>query len=107
MEKNPCVYMLASKKEGTLYIGVTSDLIKRVWEHRNEVTQGFTKNYGVHFLVWYEQHPTMESAIKREKTLKTWLRAWKIHLINKSNPTWKDLYEDLIDDGFSARGRGE
>jgi putative endonuclease len=92
----PCVYILASKKNGTLYIGVTSDLIKRVWEHKNEFVESFTKRYGVHTLVWYEAHETMESAITREKALKFWKRAWKIELIEASNPGWLDRYGELV-----------
>ena len=87
--------MLASKKNGTLYIGVTSDLIKRVWEHRHHVVEGFTKKYHVTVLVWYERHETMQSAIEREKALKNWRRAWKIKLIEEENPRWMDLYDTL------------
>jgi putative endonuclease len=94
--KQPCVYILASKKHGTLYVGVTSDVIKRIWEHKQNVIAGFTQRYGVHDLVWYEQHPTMESAILREKTLKKWRRQWKIELIETNNPAWLDLYPGLI-----------
>ena len=93
--KQPCVYMLASEKYGTLYIGVTSDLIKRVWEHKNDVVAGFTKQYGVHTLVWFEQHATMESAISREKALKAWKRDWKLNLIEATNAGWRDLYPDI------------
>jgi putative endonuclease len=78
-----------------LYIGVTSDLVKRVWEHQNDVVPGFTRQHRVHDLVWFEQHETMESAILREKALKAWKRAWKIELIEKSNPTWRDLSPDI------------
>ncbi len=94
--KQPCVYMLASRRNGTLYVGVTSDLIKRVWEHKNHVVEGFTKRYGVDGLVWYELHETMESAIRREKAIKEWKRAWKLELIEESNPEWTDLYEGLL-----------
>lgn len=94
--KQPCVYMLASQRNGTLYIGVTSDLIKRVWEHKQDFIEGFTKKYGVHDLVWYEQHADMLAAIAREKALKEWKRAWKLELIEKTNPEWKDLYEGLV-----------
>lgn len=94
--KQPCVYLLASQRNGTLYIGVTSDLIKRVWEHKQDFVDGFTKKYGVHDLVWYEQHEDMPTAIAREKTLKEWKRAWKLELIEKVNPEWKDLYEELV-----------
>jgi putative endonuclease len=92
----PCVYMLASARNGTLYIVVTSDLVKRVWAHKNDFVGGFTKQYGVHALVWYEIHETMASAITREKSLKAWKRAWKLELIEKENPQWLDLYEKLI-----------
>ena len=87
--------MLASKRNGTLYIGVTSDLVRRVWEHKNDVLQGFTQKYQVHLLVWYERHETFESAILREKQLKKWNRGWKIVLIEKMNPEWCDLYEEV------------
>ena len=96
MSKNPCVYILASRRNGTLYVGVTSDLLKRVWEHKNNAVAGFTKRYGIHILVWYELHPSMESAITREKTIKEWKRRWKLELIEQKNPEWKDLYTALI-----------
>jgi putative endonuclease len=86
---------LASKRNGTLYIGVTSDLAKRVWQHKKDVVDGFTKRYSVHQLVWYELHETMESAIGREKALKNWKRVWKLALIENSNPGWRDLYETI------------
>ena len=92
----PCVYILASKPNGTLYIGVTSNLAKRVWEHKNDFVEGFTKRYQVHRLVWYEVHDSMESAITREKAMKKWNRAWKIRLIQEQNPSWSDLYEDIL-----------
>jgi putative endonuclease len=95
MSKQPCVYLLASGRNGTLYVGVTSNLIKRVWEHKNHVVDGFTKKYQVDRLVWYEVHETMESAVQREKAIKEWQRAWKLRLIEKSNPDWADLYETL------------
>ncbi len=94
--KQPCVYMLASGWNGTLYVGVTSDLIKRIWEHTNDVVEGFTKKYRVHDLVWFEQHATMESAILREKAIKDWKRAWKVKLIETANPRWHDLNPDLL-----------
>lgn len=94
--RNPCVYILASRPNGTLYIGVTSDLIQRVWQHKNDLADGFTKKYNVHTLVWYEQHPAMETAIQREKSLKEWKREWKLRLIEDRNPEWKDLYDDLL-----------
>ncbi len=96
MEKQPCVYLLASSKKGTLYIGVTSDLIKRVWEHKNNVVEGFTQTHNVHLLMWYEQHIEMTSAIEREKSIKNWKRDWKINLIEEQNPEWEDLYESLL-----------
>jgi putative endonuclease len=86
----------SSRRNGTLYIGVTSDLIKRVWEHEQDFVEGFTKKYGVHDLVWYELHEDMLTAIAREKSLKEWKRAWKLELIEKVNPEWKDLYEGLV-----------
>jgi len=95
-QRHPCVYMLASRRNGTLYIGVTSDLLKRVWQHKNDVVKSFSERYGVHALVWYELHATMESAITREKVLKGWKRAWKIQLIEEMNPQWADLYPTLI-----------
>jgi putative endonuclease len=88
--------MPASRRNGTLYVGVTSDLIKRIWEHKNDVVEGFTKKYCVHTLVWYEIHENMESAISREKTIKGWKRQWKLELIEKENPAWTDLYDNLI-----------
>jgi putative endonuclease len=88
--------MLASKRNGTLYVGVTSDLIKRVWEHKQDFVEGFTKKYGVHSLVWFEMHVDMMSAISREKALKEWKRDWKLALIEEANPQWKDLYDDLV-----------
>jgi putative endonuclease len=96
MNKQPCVYMLSSKRNGTLYIGVTSDLIKRVYQHRNGMVEGFTKRYAVHDLVWYEVHEMMESAIQREKQLKKWLRSAKIRLLETHNPTWQDLWQQLV-----------
>ena len=96
MTKQPCVYLLASKKNGTLYIGVTSDLIQRVWQHKNNMVEGFTKRYGVHLLVWFEPHENMETAIAREKAMKEWKRQWKLKLIEAVNPEWRDLYEDLL-----------
>ncbi len=94
-ERHPCVYFLASRRNGTLYVGVTSNLALRVWQHQNQLVEGFTKRYGVHTLVLYEVHATMESAIVREKAIKNWKRAWKIALIEKSNSQWRDLYEEL------------
>ena len=86
MNKQPAVYILASKRNGALYIGVTSNLFKRIWEHRNNEVEGFTESYGVHNLVWYEPHESMESAIQREKRLKEWKRKWKMRLIESANP---------------------
>lgn len=94
-EWQPCVYLLASKRNGTLYVGVTSNLIQRVWQHKKGLVEGFTKRYGMHSLVWYEPHATMESAITREKAIKGWHRGWKLALIEKSNPEWLDPYEGL------------
>jgi len=95
MNKEPCVYILASRRNGTLYTGVTSSLIKRVWEHKSDLVEGFTKRYGVHILVWYELHSSMESAITREKAIKEWKRRWKLELIEGINPGWRDLYDEL------------
>ncbi|HEX5340253.1 MAG TPA: GIY-YIG nuclease family protein [Gammaproteobacteria bacterium] len=94
--RQPCVYILASQRNGTLYIGVTSNLVKRIWEHKTDSAAGFTREYGVHMLMWYEQCETMEAAIHREKTLKAWKRTWKLRLIEESNPEWQDLYESII-----------
>jgi len=94
--KQPAVYILASQRNGTLYIGVTSDLVKRVWQHKNDVFEGFTKEYGVHMLVWFELHEDMESGIIREKRLKKWNREWKLRMIEEMNPEWKDLYDSII-----------
>ncbi len=93
--KHPAVYILASKRNGTLYIGVTSHLLKRVWEHKNDLVEGFTRKYQVHRLVYFEQHQEMLAAIGREKQLKKWNRAWKIELIEKQNPAWRDLWDDI------------
>ena len=89
------VYILASRRNGTLYVGTTNDLIRRVWEHKNDLVEGFTKEYGVHCLVWYEAAETPTAAIVREKQLKKWKRAWKLQLIEEENPTWSDLYDGL------------
>ncbi len=96
MSKQPAVYILASKRNGTLYIGVTSNLVKRIWEHRNNLVEGFTERYGVDNLVWYESHENMESAIQREKQLKEWNRRWKMRLIESASPNWEDLYHTLV-----------
>ena len=95
MERHPCVYILASRRNGTLYTGVTSNLVKRIWQHRNDLVDGFTRRYQVHALVWYELHETMESAIRREKAIKNWKRAWKLRLIEERNPYWRDLYDEV------------
>ena len=94
--KQPAVYILANKKHGTIYIGVTSNLIKRIWQHKNHVVSGFTESYSVNMLVYFEQYDDMENALKREKQLKAWNRAWKIKLIEKNNSSWNDLYENII-----------
>jgi putative endonuclease len=96
VEKQPCVYILASKRNGTLYTGVTSDLVKRAWEHKNGLADGFTKKYNVHDLVYFEQHDDMNAAITREKQIKKWSRRWKLRLIEEHNPEWKDLYESIV-----------
>jgi putative endonuclease len=94
--KQPAVYILASKRNGTIYIGVTSDLVKRIWQHKNHVVAGFTEKYQVEQLVYFEQFDDMVNAIEREKQLKTWERAWKIKLIEKNNPSWNDLYDAIL-----------
>jgi putative endonuclease len=99
MERQPCVYLLASKPNGTLYTGVTSNLVKRVWEHKQHLVEGFTRKYAVNRLVWYELHESMISAISREKAIKKWNRAWKVRTIETMNPEWRDLYEDLVGGG--------
>ena len=96
MKRQPCVYMLASKRNGTLYTGVTSNLLKRVWDHKNNLIESFSSKYGVHTLVWYELHDTMESAIQREKAIKNWRRVWKLKVIEKMNLNWHDLYSELL-----------
>ena len=89
------VYILTSRPNGTLYVGVTNNLIKRVWEHKQGEVEGFTKRYGVTLLVWFEYTESIEAAIAREKQIKKWNRNWKIELIRKSNPTWRDLYDEI------------
>jgi putative endonuclease len=96
MVRQPAVYILASKRNGTLYVGVTSDLEKRAWQHKNNAVEGFTKQYRVHHLVYYELYGDMLSAIAREKQIKKWNRAWKLELIETQNPIWKDLWEGII-----------
>jgi putative endonuclease len=95
MDRHPAVYILANEPNGTLYVGTTSNLIKRVWQHKNSQIEGFTQKYKVHRLVYFEKHATMLAAIRREKQLKKWRRAWKIALIEKTNPAWRDLWEDI------------
>lgn len=90
------VYIVASRRNGTLYIGVTSDLIKRAQEHREELVDGFTRRYGCKLLVWFEQHEQMHTAMTREKQLKLYRRAWKLRLIEERNPQWRDLFDDFI-----------
>ena len=98
----PAVYLLASRRHGTLYTGVTSNLVQRIWQHRSHIMQGFTQRYEVTRLVWYEMHVTMESAIVREKQIKKWNRAWKLALIERMNPQWADLWEEVL----GMRGTG-
>jgi putative endonuclease len=95
VEKRPCVYILASQRNGTLDVGATSDLARRVYEHKEGAIEGFTKDYGVHTLVFYEFHETMNDALTREKRIKKWRRQWKLDLIEQNNPQWRDLYQDL------------
>ncbi|MBV8666623.1 MAG: GIY-YIG nuclease family protein [Burkholderiaceae bacterium] len=95
MAKTSYVYILASGRYGTLYIGITSDLSKRVYQHREDAVDGFTKKYSVKYLVWYEVHEDILSAITREKQLKKWNRSWKIDLIQQENPTWRDLFDEI------------
>jgi putative endonuclease len=95
VDKRPCVYILANRRNGTLYVGVTSDLTRRVWGHRSGAVDGFTRDYGVRRLVFVEFHETMEDAILREKRIKRWRRAWKLELIEQGNRQWRDLYDEL------------
>ncbi len=104
-ERNPCVYVLASGHYGTLYIGVTSDLTARLWQHRNDALPGFTSRYGVYRLVHFEMFGDMERAIEREKQLKNWRRLWKINLINEHNPEWRDLAVGLGFESMAPRVR--
>src|SRR3989339_67600 len=94
-EKSYYVYILAKKRNSTFYVGMTSDLLKRIWEHKNEVSDGFTKQHGVKTLVYFEVFDDPENAIRREKRLKKWPRKWKMKVIEEMNPEWKDLYEDI------------
>ena len=95
MEKFPAAYIMANRYRGTIYVGVTSTLWSRVWDHKNGRTPGFTSDYNVTTLVWYEHHRTMEAAILREKRIKKWKRDWKIELIEKMNPDWRDLHDTI------------
>ena len=112
MPKQPCVYILASKRNGTIYVGVTSELFQRIGLHKQDIIEGFTERHGVHRLVYYEMHRSMEEAIRREKRLKKWNRAWKLSLIESMNPEWSDLFDEFwgaIDDGpadMARRGVG-
>ncbi|WPX42139.1 GIY-YIG nuclease family protein [Undibacterium sp. CCC3.4] len=94
--KQPAVYILASEQNGTLYIGVTSNLVQRTWQHRDGIVEGFTQRYAVKTLVWYELHSTMKTAITREKALKKWNRSWKLKLIEEKNPQWLDLWPEIV-----------
>jgi putative endonuclease len=96
MARQPAVYILASKRNGTLYVGVTADLIKRVWHHRNVTAEGFTSKYSVHKLVYFEFHDTILEAVAREKRLKDWHRSWKLRIIEEKNPYWCDLWDEII-----------
>ena len=96
MEKEFYVYILASDRNGTLYAGVTSNLVQRAWQHKEKLVDGFTKTYEVQKLVWYEKHENAESAITREKRIKKWNRGWKVRLIEETNPYWNDLYSSLV-----------
>ena len=100
----PTVYLLASRRNGTLYVGVTSNLLVRVHQHREGLIPGFTHEYGVRMLVWFERHETMEQAILREKRIKKWNRAWKLELIEKANPDWRDLAEGFGFESLSGAG---
>jgi putative endonuclease len=107
MTEQPAVYILASRRNGTLYTGVTSDLLKRIWEHRSGLAEGFTKRYGVHRLVYFEIHDYLTEAIRREKQIKKWRRAWKIDLIERTNPQWHDLWPTIVGGGgMDSRLRG-
>ncbi|MFA4995860.1 MAG: GIY-YIG nuclease family protein [Patescibacteria group bacterium] len=104
--KNYFVYILTSRRNGTLYIGVTNNLIRRVWEHKEKLVDGFTKKYDINKLVYYEMTTDIEAAISREKLLKSWNRKWKMELIEKVNPNWNDLYDELVNTGSSGQARG-
>jgi len=94
--KSYYVYLMASQKSGTLYVGVTNDLVRRVWEHKHDVVEGFTRKYQVHRLVWFEETTDVTAAIHREKQIKKWNRQWKVNLIEKENPEWADLYDQIV-----------
>ncbi len=96
MDKAFCVYMLASGRNGTLYVGVTSNLGQRVWQHKEGLVGGFTKEHAVKMLVWFEQHESAEAAITREKQIKKWNRAWKVRMVEETNPYWHDLYPSIV-----------
>jgi putative endonuclease len=96
MEKQPCVYIMTNRDRGTLYVGVTSNLVRRAWQHRNHLSEGFTKKYKLVRLVYYEMHSSMYEAIQREKAIKKWRRSWKIRLIEKVNPSWADLWTSIL-----------
>ena len=100
--KTPCVYIMASARNGVLYIGVTSSLADRVSIHKQDLVNGFTKKYGVHLLVYYEMHETMEQAIRRETQMKKWKRAWKVRLIHEMNPEWRDLFDEISGEIFDG-----
>ncbi len=106
MVRQPCVYLLASGLNGTLYVGVTSNLVARTWQHREQAVEGFTARYDVTRLVWYEMYDSMESAIVREKQIKKWQRAWKLQLIDAFNPSWRDLWPDIIGEVPKANVHG-
>ena len=94
--KQPAVYMLASGRNGTLYVGVTSDLVQRTWQHEEHLVNGFAEKHGVEYLIWFELHATMDSAITREKQIKKWNREWKVRLIEEANPYWNDLWPQIV-----------
>ena len=96
MDRLPCVYIMASQRNGTLYIGMTSNLVRRVWEHKNDFVDGFSNRYSIHLLVWYEVHESIYTAACREKAIKKWNRQWKLELIEQFNPGWHDMYELII-----------
>ena len=95
MDKQPCVYILASKRNGTLYVGVTSNLVQRIWQHREGVVPGFSLKHGIKQLVYFEVHDNMDAAIRREKNIKNWNRRWKLRLIEEQNPDWRDLFDEI------------